>query len=118
VRICSAGALAAAAEARALARLGHTDGAEQAMNRAQQLVEALANPQSDVAFQFTEKRLLLYLSGTLTYTGQHARAQRVQDRALELYRRDPEIVIDPLHQVGPGRVRRSTATSMMPANWR
>jgi hypothetical protein len=93
---CSAGALAAAAEARALARLGHTDGAEHAMNRAQQLVDGLDNPQGDVAFEFTEKRLLLYLSGTLTYMGQHARARRVQDQALDLYRRDSQIVIDPV----------------------
>lgn len=92
---CSAVALAAAAEARALARLGHLEGAEQAMNRAQQLVDALHEPHGDVAFEFNEKRLMFYLSGTLTYLGQHARARRVQDQALDLYRRDPQIVIDP-----------------------
>lgn len=92
---CSAVALAAAAEGRALARLGDAEGAQQAMNRAQRLVEALDESRGDVAFQFTEKRLLLYLSGTLTHMGQHARAKRIQDQALELYRDDPQIVIDP-----------------------
>lgn len=92
---CSAVALAAAAEARALARLGHLEGAEQAMNRARQLVDALHEPPGEVAFEFNEKRLLFYLSGTLTYLGQHDRAQRVQDQALVLYRNDPRIVIDP-----------------------
>lgn len=65
------------------------------MNRAQQLVDALHEPPGNVAFEFNEKRLLLYLSGTLTYLGQHTRAQRVQDQALDLYRSDPQIVIDP-----------------------
>jgi transcriptional regulator with XRE-family HTH domain len=92
---CDAVALAAAAESRALARLGDTDGAERAMNRAQHLVDVLEEPQGDVAFEFSQKRLLLYLSGTLTYLGQHVRAQHVQDQALDLYRSDPQIVIDP-----------------------
>lgn len=65
------------------------------MNHAQQLVDALHEPRGDVAFEFNEKRLLLYLSGTLTYMGEYARAQRVQDQALALYRSDPRIVIDP-----------------------
>jgi hypothetical protein len=77
---CHAVALAAAAEARALARLGNFDDAEHAMRRAQRYVDALDEPDADMAFQFNEKRLLLYLSGTLTYMGQRDRARRVQDR--------------------------------------
>lgn len=92
---CHAVALAAAAEARSLARLGNFDDAEHAMQRAQRLVDALDEPGTDIAFQFNEKRLLLYLSGTLTYIGQLGRARRVQEQALECYRADPQLVIDP-----------------------
>ncbi|WP_194838539.1 helix-turn-helix domain-containing protein [Nocardia sp. XZ_19_369] len=91
---CDATALAAAAEARALARLGDDRGAETAMTRAQRLTEAL-DETSDEAFRFNTKRLLLYLSGTLTYMGRIARARRVQDEALQLYRSNPSVVIDP-----------------------
>lgn len=39
--------------------------------------------------------LLLYLSGTLTYLGEFDRARHVQQEALERYRSDPTLVIDP-----------------------
>ncbi|MEV6319907.1 hypothetical protein AB0M45_01745 [Nocardia sp. NPDC051787] len=91
---CDATALAAAAEARALARLGDQAGAEQAMNKAQRLTEALPNTGSDEAFRFNARRLLLYMSGTLTYMGRITRARRIQDEALQLYR-DTPVVIDP-----------------------
>ncbi|MGI5191179.1 helix-turn-helix domain-containing protein [Promicromonospora sp. CA-289599] len=89
-------ALAAAAEGRALARLGDAQGAEQAMNTAQRYVDqadSLGSP--DAAFQFNHKRLLLYLSGTLTYLDQPARTQRVQEEALQLYAAQPDLVTDP-----------------------
>lgn len=92
---CHPAALAAAAEARALARLGRADDAEHAMRRAQQLMDVLGDQDEDIAFQFTEKRLLLYLSGTLTYMGQLGRARRVQEQALARYRADAKIIIDP-----------------------
>jgi transcriptional regulator with XRE-family HTH domain len=92
---CDAVALAAAAEARALARLGDHAGAERAMRVAEALVDQLDEPPSDAAFRFNDKRLLLYLSGTLTYMGEFARARRVQEQALERYRSEPELVIDP-----------------------
>jgi transcriptional regulator with XRE-family HTH domain len=94
---CHPAALAAAAEARALARLGRADNAEQAMHRAQRLMDALGgqDEDEDIAFEFTEKRLLLYLSGTLTYLGQFSRARRVQEQALARYRADAKVVIDP-----------------------
>ncbi|MCF4121278.1 helix-turn-helix domain-containing protein [Antribacter sp. KLBMP9083] len=89
-------ALAAAAEGRALARLGDARGAERAMDTAQRYVDqagSLGSP--DAAFQFNHKRLLLYLSGTLTYLDQPARARRVQDEALALYAAQPDLVVDP-----------------------
>ncbi|MEU4321440.1 hypothetical protein AB0F85_27490 [Nocardia fluminea] len=92
---CDATALATAAEARALARLGDLDSAEKAVAKTQQLAESLDMGTNDEAFRFTEKRLLLYLSGTLTYMGQTTRATRIQTEALGLYRQNPDIVIDP-----------------------
>ncbi|WP_433598808.1 hypothetical protein ACQPXH_24335 [Nocardia sp. CA-135953] len=91
---CDETALAAAAEARALARIGDDYGAEQAMTKAQRLTDALASNSSDEAFRFNAKRLLLYMSGTLTYMGRIARARRVQDEALKLYQ-PTSVVIDP-----------------------
>ncbi|GAA5079564.1 hypothetical protein [Nocardia iowensis] len=92
---CDATALAAAAEARALARLGDDHGAEKAMAKAQTLTDGLDSAPSDEAFRFSSKRLLLYLSGTLTYMGRLARARRVQDEALRLYKSTPAVIIDP-----------------------
>ena len=93
--VCGANALAAAAEGRALARLGDAEGAERAMATAQRLVDRLDEPSTDAAFEFNDKRLLLYLSGTLTYLGEFDRARHVQKEALERYRSDPTLVIDP-----------------------
>lgn len=87
-------ALAAAAEARALARIGDTCAAEEALNRAQRLIEDLDDHDSDEAFRFTAKRLLLYMSGTLTNMGHTDRARRAQDEALRLYQKTP-VIIDP-----------------------
>ncbi len=93
--VCSANALAAAAEGRALARLGDAEGAERAMTAARRLVDRLDTPSTGAAFEFNDKRLLLYLSGTLTYLGEFDRARQVQREALERYRADPRLVIDP-----------------------
>jgi hypothetical protein len=76
-------------------RLGNREGAERATRRAQDMVDELDEPTTDAAFQFNDKRLLLYLSGTLTYMGETARARRVQAQALERYRTDPALAIDP-----------------------
>jgi tetratricopeptide (TPR) repeat protein/transcriptional regulator with XRE-family HTH domain len=82
---CAAACLAAAAEGRAWARLGSHAQAEQAMGRAQDIFNQLPDPDSTDAFTFPERRLLLYLSGTLTYLGEPERAEPIQDRALQLY---------------------------------
>jgi hypothetical protein len=79
-RACSAAALAAAAEARALARLGQTAESENAMRRCQEVFDQLSEPDEEMAFRFTERRLLLYLSGTLTYLAWRVhRASRCPD---------------------------------------
>lgn len=88
-------ALAAAAEARALARLGDADGADLALARAVQRTGELGDTASDEAFRFSEKRLLLYQSGVLTNLGRTEAARRVQERALALYRNSPDVLVDP-----------------------
>ncbi|GAB3172084.1 hypothetical protein GCM10027059_41500 [Myceligenerans halotolerans] len=89
-------ALAAAAEGRALAKLGDARGAERAMDTAQRYVDqADALGSSDAAFHFNHKRLLMYLSGTLSYLNEPVRAGRIQEEALTLYSTEPDLVIDP-----------------------
>jgi len=92
---CAAGALALAAEARALSRQpGCRIGAERAMADAQDLVARIGEPDNDDAFRFGERRLFFYLSSTLTNLGETARAARLQDEALTLYGDAPGL-IDP-----------------------
>jgi hypothetical protein len=88
------GAFAAAAEARARARAGDHGGAEQAMRLAKDSF-AQVGPSNgeDDAWAFPERRLLLYLSGTLTYLGRTRQAGEVQRQALALY--SQRNVIDP-----------------------
>ncbi|MQY19884.1 XRE family transcriptional regulator [Nocardia macrotermitis] len=88
-------ALAAAAEARALARLGDSAGADLALNRAVHRTVELGDTPTDEAFRFGEKRLLLYQSGILTNLGRTDAARRVQEQALQLYRMSPGVVVDP-----------------------
>ncbi|MFJ5279841.1 MULTISPECIES: XRE family transcriptional regulator [Streptomyces] len=80
-------AFASAAEARALAKLGHAEGAEAALRQATEIFErshARADTGND-AFAFPERRFLLYMSGTLTALRRAAEARRVQESALALY---------------------------------
>jgi tetratricopeptide (TPR) repeat protein len=88
------GALAAAAEARALARLGDSSQALEAIARAESLVESLDEPDSDEALRFGIRRLLFYSSGTYSNLGDVSRAARVQDEALTTYG-DKVGLIDP-----------------------
>ena len=91
-------ALAAAAEARALARLGDSAGADLALLSASLTGCSAGAPPltaTDEAFRFGEKRLLLYQSGILTNLGRTAAARRVQEQALRLYRTSPGVVVDP-----------------------
>lgn len=81
-------ALAAAGEARALARLGLPQEAEAALRRCQEAFERADEPDDEVAFRFTERRLMLYLSGTLTNLGEIRRASEVQHATLARYKAD------------------------------
>ncbi|MBR7825827.1 helix-turn-helix transcriptional regulator [Actinospica sp. MGRD01-02] len=81
-------ALAAAGEARALARLGNSHDAEDALRRCQEAFEHVGEPDDEVAFRFTERRLMLYLSGTLTNLGETRRASEIQHGAQMRYGAD------------------------------
>lgn len=95
-RPCPASALAAAAEARAAARLGDPRRAERAMEAARDVFDKLDAPGPEDAFRFPRKRLLFYLSGALTFMDRPARAVRAHDEALEAYATDEgNFVIDP-----------------------
>lgn len=88
-------ALATAAEARGLARLGDQDGARSALTAAWDLVEALEPGPAERAFQFDDKRLFLYASSTLTHLGDTDRARDVQRQALDKYDQETDSIIDP-----------------------
>lgn len=90
-----ASALAAAARARALARLGAGDAAQTAMSEARRLFDRVGEADSNAAFRFPAKRLLLYLSGAATWLGDTATAYRIQDEALTLYGSSSAPAIDP-----------------------
>jgi tetratricopeptide (TPR) repeat protein len=91
----SSAALASAGRARALARLGSAEEARKAIVQARQLFDQVGDDESDTAFRFPMKRMLLYLSGASTWLGDTAEAYRVQDEALRLYRASPSATIDP-----------------------
>ncbi|WP_326581670.1 helix-turn-helix transcriptional regulator (plasmid) [Actinacidiphila glaucinigra] len=80
-------AFAAAAEARALAKMGDAVGANVALRHAAAAFEqsGAGGPADNDAFGFPERRFLLYESGTLTSLGHTSRARRTQDAALRLY---------------------------------
>ncbi|MFD7639195.1 tol-pal system YbgF family protein [Kitasatospora sp. NPDC059795] len=84
-RATSTGAFAAAAEARALARLGDAEGARAAVRQAIDLFERAPSSTADDAWAFPRRRLLLYLSGAFTALGEVQEALRVQQEALALY---------------------------------
>lgn len=84
-RPTATGALAAAAEARALARLGRTAEARRAIHHAQDMFERCDQGDPEDAWGFPERRLFLYLSGTYTYLGETGRARAAQQQALVLY---------------------------------
>ncbi|MFF8601167.1 XRE family transcriptional regulator [Streptomyces sp. NPDC015232] len=86
-------AFAAAAEARALAKLGARDEAEAALLYAAKAFEQFGGDSADDAFAFPVRRYLLYRSGTLTALGRTREARRVQEEALALYQ--DETGIDP-----------------------
>ncbi|MFC5887255.1 XRE family transcriptional regulator [Kitasatospora sp. CM 4170] len=84
-RPTATGAFAAAAEARALARLGRTAEAHMAIGQAQALFEQCDQGDPEDAWAFPERRLFLYLSGAHTFLGETGQARAAQHRALGLY---------------------------------
>ncbi|MEU1603886.1 hypothetical protein ABZ428_11245 [Micromonospora matsumotoense] len=90
----SAGALAAAGRARALARLGAIEQARSAIEQARRMFDQAGDGDTDVAFRFPAKRLLFYLSGAYTWLGDTGEAYRVQDEAFRLYGMAPTVPID------------------------
>ncbi|MGP4112298.1 hypothetical protein ACTWP5_15465 [Streptomyces sp. 4N509B] len=88
-RATTTAAFAAAAEARARARGGDRTGAEKAMRLAQESYAHAAPAAANDAWSFPERRLLLYLSGTLTYLRLDQRARQVRRQAFDLYRAHP-----------------------------
>ncbi|MFA1550754.1 XRE family transcriptional regulator [Actinomadura chokoriensis] len=80
-------ALAAAAEGRALARIGDQQGSISALARAQRLFSQIKDRNTGpLAFDFTEQRLYLYMSGAHAYLPDLQRAQAVHDTASALCR--------------------------------
>jgi tetratricopeptide (TPR) repeat protein len=92
---CRSGALAAASKARALARIGDTAAAHDAVTQARKLFEQVGGDDSDAAFRFPVKRFLFYLAGAATWMGDTRAAYRLQDEALALYRASNTTSIDP-----------------------
>ncbi|MDU0293757.1 hypothetical protein [Saccharothrix longispora] len=97
--VCDAAALAAAAEARALGKLGDARGVHHALADARRLTDRLAelraNDDPHAAYRFNHGRLALYTSGALSNLGDVAHAHEAQDQALHAYATDPRLVIDP-----------------------
>ncbi|MFG1998634.1 helix-turn-helix domain-containing protein [Spirillospora sp. NPDC048911] len=79
---CSPVALAAAAEARALARVGEPTEAERALGRARNTFARIEGVPGR-AFDFSEQRLHLYISGTHAYLPDTSAALSVQTEAFE-----------------------------------
>uniref|UniRef100_UPI0036D25F3E helix-turn-helix domain-containing protein n=1 Tax=Saccharothrix longispora TaxID=33920 RepID=UPI0036D25F3E len=97
--VCDAAVLAAAAEARALGKLGDARGVHHALADARRLTDRLAelraNDDPHAAYRFNHGRLALYTSGALSNLGDVAHAHEAQDQALDTYATDPRLVIDP-----------------------
>lgn len=92
---CRSGALAAAGRARALARIGDTASARDAVRQARALFDEVGGDDSDAAFRFPVKRFLFYLAGAATWMADTQAAYRLQDEALALYRASNTVSIDP-----------------------
>lgn len=78
-------ALAAAAEARALARLGDQAGATAALAQAQRLFAKIKTRNTGaLAFDFTEQRLYLYMSGAYAHLPRLKHSENIHESALAL----------------------------------
>ncbi|MFI1226231.1 MULTISPECIES: helix-turn-helix domain-containing protein [unclassified Streptomyces] len=85
-RPSTTGAFAAAAEARAQAKLGNEEAAVDAINHAARIYEQSGSGGRDNdAWAFPERRFHLYVSGTYTALGRTRQARQAQTQALALY---------------------------------
>ncbi|GHJ39160.1 helix-turn-helix transcriptional regulator [Streptomyces sp. TS71-3] len=83
---CVGPALAAPLEARAHARLGDAEAADEALAAAESALARLPeDEQIGSAFGYSENQLRFHMGNALTHLGKTVRARAEQDRALELY---------------------------------
>jgi hypothetical protein len=90
----SPAALAAAAEARALARMGDGKAARTALAEAEQIFARMRGmSQDDLAFVFTEKRMMFYRTGTLIELGDAQQIQSIQSFPPGFHTIDPALML-------------------------
>ncbi|MFC0863282.1 helix-turn-helix domain-containing protein [Sphaerimonospora cavernae] len=90
----SPAALAAAAEARALARMGDGKGARTALAEAEQIFARMRGiTQDDLAFVFTEKRMKFYRTGTLIELGDARQIQGIDAYPPGFHTIDPALIL-------------------------
>ncbi|WP_055479617.1 helix-turn-helix domain-containing protein [Sphaerimonospora mesophila] len=90
----SPAALAAAAEARALARMGDGKAARTALAEAEQIFARMRGlSQDDLAFVFTEKRMTFYRTGTLIELGDAQQIQGIDAYPPGFHTIDPALIL-------------------------
>lgn len=90
----SPAALGAAAEARALARMGEHQAARVAMAEAERIFSRMPREGGDhLAFRFSERRLQFYRMGTLIELGETEQVQEWISRSASPYTIDPALVL-------------------------
>ncbi|WP_214412215.1 helix-turn-helix domain-containing protein [Sphaerisporangium fuscum] len=90
----SPAALGAAAEARALARMGEHQAARAALAEAERIFSRMPREGADhLAFRFSERRLQFYRMGTLIELGEAAQVQEWISRSSSPYTIDPALVL-------------------------
>ncbi|GII84359.1 hypothetical protein Ssi03_23490 [Sphaerisporangium siamense] len=90
----SPAALGAAAEARALARMGEHQAARVALAEAERIFSRMPHEDTDhLAFRFSERRLQFYRMGTLIELGEAAQVQEWISRSASPYTIDPALVL-------------------------
>ncbi|ETK31540.1 XRE family transcriptional regulator [Microbispora sp. ATCC PTA-5024] len=90
----SPAALAAAAEARALARMGDGKAARIALAEAEQIFARMRGmSQDDLAFVFTEKRMMFYRTGTLIELGDAQQIQGIDAFPPGFHTIDPALIM-------------------------
>ncbi|GGK76528.1 hypothetical protein Sme01_20810 [Sphaerisporangium melleum] len=90
----SPAALGAAAEARALARMGEHQAARAALAEAERIFSRMPREGADhLAFRFSERRLQFYRMGTLIELGEAEQVQEWISRSASPYTIDPALVL-------------------------